>query len=116
MSKLWKDFRTNLLYWRFRNITRNRLRLQNWWNTRRPGARRISRPPAGYAPYRARGTAMYYTGGRSSRQTWIILMVMVALLTALTVAANSVVIFPGLVTAIGALIVVGAIYLAMRGI
>jgi hypothetical protein len=106
MSRLWKDFRTNLMYWRFRHITRNRLRVQSWWNRRRQPAP---------TPYRPRASATYvypYT----NRRSWIAFFALVILLTALTVLAKQVFINPTIVYGIGALIVVGTIYWAMRGI
>ncbi len=109
MKKLWKDFRVNLMYWRFRHVTRNRLRLQSWWNARRRPSRPVS-------PYRERGSAMYASGRPgANRHSWLILLIMVVLLTALTVYANSTFIAPGLVYAVGALIVAGCIYWALRG-
>jgi hypothetical protein len=108
--RLWKDFRTNLMYWRFRHITRNRLRLRQWWHRRRSGPA----APPGYSPSRARGTAMPMY--RSSRQrTWIALGAMVILLTALTVGVQQTTINPGFVYLIGTAIVVGCIYWALRG-
>ncbi|HLJ67644.1 MAG TPA: hypothetical protein VKX16_09840 [Chloroflexota bacterium] len=113
MKKLWKDFRTNLMYWRFRNITRNRLRLKAWWAKRRPVARAVPRPH--YVPYRERGTASYVYRG-SQRRSLTALLVMVGLLTALTAVAQHTYINPGIVYAIGALVVVAAVYWALRGV
>jgi hypothetical protein len=109
--KLWKSFRVNLMYWRFRYITRNRLRLQAWWNTRRR-----QQTPAG--AYRPRASAMYYPVGPSSsqRHSWTAFGAMVLLLTALTTLAGQVYIAPSLVYAIGTLILVGCIYWGLRGV
>ena len=107
MSKLWKDLKVNFMYWRFRNITRNRLRLQSWWNGRRGrGARRA---------YRPRASALYYPTARASRRSWMALLVMVILLTAVSVAGSQGMILPGVGYTIDALIVVAAIYWALRG-
>jgi hypothetical protein len=103
MSRLWRDFRTNLMYWRFRHVTRNRLRLQSWIRRRQPGS-----------PVRARGTAAYVYH-RSGRKTWILLVVMVALLTLLKVAPRYVALNGSLAWGLGTLVVVGAIYWALRG-
>lgn len=117
MSKMWAGIREWWMYWRFRNITRNRLRLNAWWSSRRPvrSGPRSTLGPGAYRP-RASATALRYGGGTSVRRTWIVLLIMVALLTALSVWANSTVIPPALVTGIGALIVAGAAYWAMRGV
>jgi hypothetical protein len=113
--KLWKDFRTNLMYWRFRWITRNRLRFQAWWNTRRAGIS-PARPRDQYSRYRERGIAAYNPYSASStRRTWISFLVMVVLLTALTVWARNTFIAPALVYGMGAAIVVGSVYWALRG-
>jgi hypothetical protein len=108
MSKLWKDFKINFMYWRFRNITRNRLRLQSWWNSRRG---RGGASPA----YRPRASALYYPRPRASRRSWIILLVMVILLTAVSVAESQGDVIAGVGYTLDAVIVVGAIYLALRG-
>lgn len=109
--KVWKSFRVNMMYWRFRYITRNRLRLRAWWNARR----RPQRPSP--APYRERGSALYaYSGGATRTRSWTALLAMVVLLTALTVYVRTTLIAPGLVYAVGALIVVGCAYWALRGV
>jgi hypothetical protein len=105
MSRLWKNFRTNLMYWRFRNITRNRLRVQSWWARRRGPT----------TQYRARGSAsmIYY---HSSRRSWVALSILVVLLTALKVTALYVFINPTLVYLLGVVIVIGVIYGTLRGL
>lgn len=111
--KIWKSFRVNMMYWRFRYITRNRLRLQAWWNARR-------RPRVGAAPSgsRPRASAMYYPvgSGSSQRHSWIAFSALVVLLTALTSVAGRIYIAPTLVYAIGTLILVGCIYWGLRGV
>jgi hypothetical protein len=108
--RLWKDFRTNMMYWRFRYVTRNRLRLRQWWNRRRSGSFSSAAPN----PYR--GQTGYRPTYRSSRQrSWIALGAMVILLTALTIGVEQTTINPGFVYLVGTLIVVGAIYWALRG-
>lgn len=109
--KMWKDFRTNLMYWRFRHVTRNRLRLRSWWQRRR-----TPRTPAGYTPYRARGVSSRPTySAHSARRSWLSLTALVVLLTALSVGVRQTYISPGFVYIIGSLIVVGCIYWALRG-
>lgn len=109
--KLWKDFRTNMMYWRFRYITRNRLRLQTWWSTKR----RTRRPTIPASPYRERGMASSYRPYRSNAgRLWVLLLVMVALLTALKVIAAQTFILPGIAYAIGAAIVIASGYIALR--
>lgn len=111
--KLWKSFRVNMMYWRFRYITRNRLRLQAWWNTRRR-----ARPAGGSSTFRPRASAMYYPVGSQSsqRQSLLAFGAMILLLTALTSVAGQVYIAPSLVYAIGTLIIVGCIYWGLRGV
>ncbi|MGH2442276.1 MAG: hypothetical protein ACRDFX_03810 [Chloroflexota bacterium] len=114
--KLWKDFRTNLMYWRFRHITRNRLRLRSWWSHQHLSGR-LNRSPRTSTPYagsRWRGTATYVQY-RSPKRTWMLLIGMVILLTLLQVWAQHTVIAPVLIYALGVLIVVGAMYTALRG-
>lgn len=123
MNKLWKDFRTNLMYWRFRHITRNRLRLKSWWARRRQPGNRAKLYTAdrtrGYAPYgygsRERGTAAYVYG-RSQRRSLIALAAMVILLTAASATAHRVYISPGIDYAINSLIIIGCIYYALKGV
>jgi len=99
MKGLWKKFRTNLLYWRFRYVTRNRLRLQQVFNRR-------TAPTA--VPYRGRATALY-PGARASRPTWIAFLLMVCVLTALQVGEARALISHSLMLA-GTIIVVGAVF------
>jgi hypothetical protein len=81
MSKPLKSLRTNMMYWRFRYITRNRLRLQSWWNRRRQPKR------VAPAVYRTRGAASQVRY-RTARRTWIAVLLMVSLLTALKVISD----------------------------
>jgi hypothetical protein len=104
MRQAWKNFRINLMYWRFRNITRNRLRLQAWYRRRQP-----------MTGYRPRGTAAFVRR-RSSRQTWIALLVMVILLTAIRVHVNNQGLSQTLVYLLTVVVIVGAIYWALRGV
>jgi hypothetical protein len=96
------------MYWRFRNITRNRIRVQSWLRRRQNGRQ----PPQMYRP---RGAAAFVYRG-ASRRSWIALLALVVGLTALTAAARQVFIYPSLVYALGSLIVVGCIYWALRGL
>jgi hypothetical protein len=119
MSRRWKDLKTNWMYWRFRYITRNRLRLRSWWHHRRPslGTRgspsiHIQRPDDSYRP---RASAAWVRG-RSSKRAWALLLGMVLALTALSAWANSTYVSPALVYAIGSLVVVATVYTALRGL
>lgn len=108
--RMWKSFRTNMMYWRFRYITRNRLRLQSWF--RRRQAPHMARPT--YARnYHARGTAasVYH---RSSRRSWIILFIMVAMLTALRVWSNHSNVNATLVYVLGVVVIIGSLYWAVN--
>ncbi len=117
MSGLWKSLRTNWMYWRFRNITRNRLRLQAWWNHRRSGIKprrpSLSRGFSSSGSYRPRASSSFVYRG-SPRKAWGYLLGMVFALTALSVWATSTYINPSLVYGLGALVIVGTVYLAMR--
>jgi hypothetical protein len=104
LRRRWKNFRINLMYWRFRHITRNRLRLQTWYRSRR-------RQPV--PSYRPRGSAISVYR-HSARRTWIILIALVAILTALRVLSWHVTIGSSLVFTLDALAVVLAVYLAIR--
>jgi hypothetical protein len=92
------------MYWRFRYITRNRHRFQSWMRQRRPST-----------GYRPRGAAAHVSR-RSGRRTWLALIALIVLLTALSALAHRVYINPALVYAVGTLIVVGSIYWALRGL
>ena len=105
MIRLWKNFRVNLMYWRFRHITRNRLRLQSWWNRRQMPAR----------AYRPRGSAAYVYR-RSSRRAWIGLLIVVAVLTAITVAGRHLGLAETIIYLLNAVVVGGAIYWAIRAL
>lgn len=105
MNKAWRNFRTSLIYWRFRYITRNRLRFRSWISRR-------NAPQMVIVP-RPRATASY-VHQHSVRRTWALLIGMTLILTALKVLASEVYIFPSLVYAVGALVVVGAVYSAVR--
>ncbi len=104
MRRLWKNFQVNLMYWRFRHITRNRLRLQSWYRRQQPTR-----------SFRPRGSAAYVYR-RSGRRSWIALLAMVALLTALRVWSNHNSVSSTLVYFLSALFIVGAIYGALRGV
>ena len=111
MSKLWKDFRVNLMYWRFRHITRNRLRFRQWRNQHRSPSRPVTTPN----PYRGyAATAPLYR--RSRQRTWIALAALVILLTGLKVGVEQTIVNPGLVYALGVLIIVGCTYWALRSV
>lgn len=103
--RMWKSFRTNMMYWRFRYITRNRLRLQSWYNRRRQPA----------PSYRPRGVSTFVYR-RSGRRSWIALLVMVILLTALHVAGHYTTISSAVSYLASTLIVIGCIYWALRGV
>lgn len=103
--KLWKDLRVNFMYWRFRNITRNRLRLQSWWYRRRQPS----------STYRPRGAATFVYR-HSARRTWLALLVMIALLTLLGEAGKHYPINPTLSYALSAFIIIAAVYWALKGL
>lgn len=110
MNRLWRDFRTNMMYWRFRHITRNRLRLQSWWNRRRQPT-----PAAAARRYRPPGAAAWVYR-RSARRSWIALLVMVAILTAWQQLGSRGILNGSLVYVLSALTIIGAIYWALRGV
>lgn len=119
MSRRWKDLKTNSMYWRFRYVTRNRLRLRAWWNHRRNAlqgqrSRSLGAQRAG-ASYRPRGSVTFVSA-RSSKRAWGLVLGMVLALTALSTWANSTVVAPALVYGIGSLVVVGTVYVALRGL
>jgi hypothetical protein len=104
--RLWKSFRTNMMYWRFRYITRNRLRLQSWYNRRRQPTTATYRP-------RAAATFVYR---RSGRRTWMAVLAMVVLLTAVRVAGHYTTISGTVSYLVSTLIIIGCIYWALRGV
>jgi hypothetical protein len=111
MIRLWKRLRTNMMYWRFRYVTRNRLRMRQWWSRHKP-ARRPARPV--YSGARGRGTAAFVYHG-SARRSWTAMAALVILLTALTYLVGKTYVNPGLVYLAGTIVVVGSIYYALRG-
>lgn len=115
MGRGWKHLRTNWMYWRFRYVTRNRLRLRNWWSHHRlgrPGARSVP-----YSGVRGRGTAsvLRYTDS-SSRRSWLIFLVMTAMLTAVHMAVAKGVLAGSIGGVVDTVIVVGALYIALRAL
>lgn|GEM_PF-3945795 len=66
---LWKELRIRWMYWRFRNITRNRQRLAARW-----ASRRRARPAYQTASYRGGRGAPAIAWGRRSARSWIILI------------------------------------------
>ena len=104
MIRLWKNFRVNLMYWRFRHITRNRLRFQSWYRRRQP-----------VQGFRPRGSAAY-VHRRSGNRSWIALFVLVAALTALRVWGNHSSVSNTLVWILSIAVIAGILYWAMRGI
>jgi hypothetical protein len=112
MSRIWKGVKVWFLYWRFRNITRNRLRLQAWYRKRQP--------MGGYRPRgisydtRPRASAAYVYR-RSSGRSWALLLGMVVILTLLRYLGNQGELSSTLVYALSTLTVVLALYAALRG-
>ena len=104
MIRLWKNFRVNLMYWRFRHITRNRLRLQSWYRRRQP-----------VQGFRPRGGAAY-VHRRSGRRSWIALFLMVVALTAVRVWGNHSSVSNTLVWILIVAVIAGTLYWAIRGI
>lgn len=105
MSRMLKDLRTNMMYWRFRYVTRNRLRLQSAWYRRR-------QPRPVYRP-RASATFVYR---RSTRKLWIALLVMVGVLTALSIASQRQLLSPTLSYAASSLVIIASIYWALKNL
>lgn len=103
MIRLWKNFRINLMYWRFRHITRNRLRLQSWWNRRQQPAR----------VYRPRGSAAFVYR-RSSGRAWIGLLILVSAMTAVTVIGRQLGLGGTIIYLLNITLIGGAIYWAVR--
>jgi hypothetical protein len=95
------------LYWRYRNITQRRQRFQLWIGKRRRPSPRV--------PYRPRGTAvpMYRT---SSRQVWLPILAMAVLLALLETYGGNTSLNLNVLRAVGALVVVGGVYGAMRSV
>jgi hypothetical protein len=109
MSKPGKKFRTNLMYWRFRYVTRNRLRLKSWWNRRR-------QPKRATTAYRPRGYASQVKY-RTGRRTWIAVLVMVCLLTALRVNNDFYTSINAYLTyGLQSAIIIGCMYWALLGV
>jgi len=104
MNRLWKNFKTNFMYWRFRHLTRNRLRLQSWWYRRRQGPK----------IYRPRATATFVISG-SRRRSWTALGAMVVALTILRFYGEPR-IGSTFVYLLSSLIVIAALYWALRGV
>ena len=65
--------------------------------------------------YRPRASAMFVTP-RSSKRAWGLLLGMVLALTALSAWANSTYVSPAVVYGIGSLVVIAAVYTALRGL
>ncbi|MGI8968517.1 MAG: hypothetical protein ACR2GA_05360 [Chloroflexota bacterium] len=111
MKNIWKEFRTNTMYWRFRYVTRNRLRLRSWWLHNKPNSRTM-RSAQQWRPRASAATPMYVQEG-SVRRTWIVFLVMVACLTAIRIAGQNTSLNPTLGSIADALIIVAAIYAAL---
>jgi hypothetical protein len=114
--RIWKAFRINLMYWRFRYVTRNRLRFQNWYHRRfrsgggsRTGFGGYGR--AGYGNWRERGTAAYVYRS-SGKRTWTILLVAMVIITAIRSSSIS----PTLAFGLSTLVLIAAAYWAMKGV
>ncbi|MGH2447996.1 MAG: hypothetical protein ACRDFS_05270 [Chloroflexota bacterium] len=105
-----KSLRVNLMYWRFRYITRNRMRLQAaWYRHRQPHNRTYAQQQ-----FKPRGSASTLYRSSATR-TWIIFVAMVIILTIFSVAGTQTTVNGTLLYGLMALTVVGAIYLALRG-
>jgi hypothetical protein len=110
----WKALLTNMMYWRFRYITRNRLRFRSWLARRRQSsAPSYPGPTSRVTRFRPRGSASF-TYSHSPARSWGALIAIVVLLTALSVLANHVVVPSFLVYGLGALIVVGILYWTLQ--
>ncbi len=113
MSRRLKELRTNWMYWRFRHVTRNRLRLRSWWSRQRHSPHLGAGRTSGSFQTKPRGSASY-VHFRSARKTWIALLGMILALTALSALVQRSYVNPGIVYLVGTLIVIAAIYWAMR--
>ncbi len=79
---MFKRLREEWMYWRFRNITRNRQRLRIWLRQRRPSRAKMStmsRP-------RARGAAMYSPYRNTGNRGLLFVAIVAAVLTVANVA------------------------------
>ena len=108
MNGLTKRVRVWWMYWRYRNITQRRQRLQMWMNRRR--APRSPRP----GPYRARGLGSTPLYGTTSRRSWLPFLVMVVCLTLIATYGDRTHWNLSLLHGIGALIFLGGVYWATR--
>lgn len=102
MKRALKNVRVNFMYWRFRNVTSRRMRLQSWARRQRPAS-----------PYRERGTAARVYQ-RSSARTWVFLIIMVLLLTALNDIGSHYLVNGMLLYIADVVVVLGLLYLAVR--
>lgn len=65
---VWKELRTRWMYWRYRNITRNRQRLRMKWDARRHGNPAYRAPTGrGIRPVRP-------AGSHGVGRTWLLLI------------------------------------------
>jgi len=106
MIQLWKNFRVNLMYWRFRHVTRNRLRFQAWLRQRR------TPPSLGYRPRGSARVVRYH----SPQRTWAVFIAMVVILTALQVLGGQSEINGTLVWGLSAVTVIAALYAALQSV
>ena len=106
MIQLWKNLRVNLMYWRFRHVTRNRLRLQAWLRQRRPP------PRLGYRPRGSARVVRYH----NAQRTWAIFIALVVVLTALQILGARSEINGTLVWGLSVVAVIAALYAALQSV
>jgi hypothetical protein len=109
-----KAVRVWWMYWRYRNITQRRQRLQMSWSRRkRPSLRSMNsfnRSPA--SRYRPRGSAVPIRAG--TRRSWVPILLMVVALALISTYGYKTNLNNDVLRALGALVIVGGVYSAMR--
>ncbi|HEX8917512.1 MAG TPA: hypothetical protein VF898_03335 [Chloroflexota bacterium] len=108
MKRLWNRLYNNhIIYWRFRYVTRTRLRLQSWYRRRRPGV-----PTRQYRPRASASVVRYQT----SRRSWLILALMVCALTALSVIGHRTDVNHLLIYVAQVGVILASLYAAVQGV
>ncbi len=79
---VFKKLREEWMYWRFRNITRNRQRLRIWLRQRRPSRAKVNTMPHP----RARGAALYSPYRTTGNRGLLFVAIVAAVLTVANVA------------------------------
>jgi hypothetical protein len=105
---MFKAIRVWWMYWRYRNLTQRRQRLQVWMNRR--GRPTMPRPD----PYRGRATSSVPLYRPSSHRSLIPILAMVVCLTVLATYGYRTNWDVNLLHGLGALIILTGVYTAMR--